>query len=133
MLINLLRRSAVKAQIPALTHPFLIQHAIRVWTIWILPLMLAIAVPARVQGQFLYTNINGTITITGYTGPGGAVTIPSMINGLPVTRIGDWAFDTQTNLTDITSRGSGSKLTGLRSATSTLNYQTGRFNGAYGP
>ncbi len=40
------------------------------------------------QAQYLYTNINGTITITGYYGPGGAVTIPATINGLPVTRIG---------------------------------------------
>ena len=39
--------------------------------------------------EFNYTTNNGTITITGYTGPGGAVTIPSTINGLPVTSIGD--------------------------------------------
>ena len=38
-------------------------------------------------GIFDTTN-NGTITITGYTGPGGAVTIPGTINGLPVTSIG---------------------------------------------
>ena len=38
---------------------------------------------------YTYTTNNGTITITGYTGPGGAVTIPGTINGLPVTSIGD--------------------------------------------
>ena len=38
--------------------------------------------------QYLYTVNNGTITITGYTGSGGAITIPSTINGLPVTSIG---------------------------------------------
>jgi hypothetical protein len=42
--------------------------------------------------DFTYTNNNGSITITGYTGPGGAVNIPATIDGLPVTAIGDWAF-----------------------------------------
>ena len=48
-----------------------------------------LALPAAVQAQFTYTTNNGTITITGYTGSGGAVTIPGTINGLPVTSIGD--------------------------------------------
>ncbi len=42
--------------------------------------------------RFNYTTNNGEITITGYTGSGGAVTVPSSITGLPVTAIGDWAF-----------------------------------------
>ena len=47
----------------------------------------------EVQAQdFTYTNTNGTITITGYTGPGGAVAIPSSISGVPVTSIGGFAF-----------------------------------------
>jgi hypothetical protein len=49
--------------------------------------------------DFTYTNTNGTITITGYTGPGGNVTIPSTINGLPVTSIADWAFSGSGTLT----------------------------------
>jgi hypothetical protein len=44
------------------------------------------------SGNFTFTNNNNTITITGYTGPGGAVTIPSKIGGIPVTSIGTWAF-----------------------------------------
>ncbi len=45
------------------------------------------------QVPYTYTTDNGMITITGYTGPGGAVTIPSTINFLPVTSIGNtWAF-----------------------------------------
>ncbi|MGD0413609.1 MAG: hypothetical protein ABSC18_18120, partial [Verrucomicrobiota bacterium] len=39
---------------------------------------------------------NGAITITEYTGPGGSVTIPGTINGLPVTSIGvgaEWRLD----------------------------------------
>jgi hypothetical protein len=51
--------------------------------------------------DFTYTNTNGTITITGYTGPGGNVTIPSIIDGLPVTSIGSYAFQWFTNLTGV--------------------------------
>jgi BspA type Leucine rich repeat region (6 copies) len=46
-----------------------------------------LTLPPVVQAQFTYTTTNGTITITGYTGSGGAVTIPDTINGLPVTSI----------------------------------------------
>ncbi len=69
-----------------------------------------LAAPAA-QAQFNYTTNNGTITITGYTGSGGAVIIPDQISGLPVTSIADWAFystglinvtiaDTVTNIGD---------------------------------
>jgi len=51
--------------------------------------------------DFNYTTNNGTITITGYTGSGGVVTIPSTIHGLPVTSIGTNAFQNCTNLTSI--------------------------------
>src|SRR4030095_11744636 len=50
-------------------------------------------------GDYTYWTNNGTITITGYSGPGGDVTIPSVINGLEVTGIGDYAFWRNTNLT----------------------------------
>jgi hypothetical protein len=56
--------------------------------------------PAQVPYKF--TTTNGTVTITGCTGPGGAVTIPATINGLPVTSIGAWAFLGCTRLTTIT-------------------------------
>jgi hypothetical protein len=61
--------------------------------------------PQKVSGQALdytYTTDNGTITITGYTGSGGAVTIPNRINGLPVTSIGDLAFYLCASLTSVT-------------------------------
>ena len=68
----------------------------------LLPLLL-FALPDAVHAQdFTYTTNDGTITITGYTGSGGAVTIPSTINGLPVTSIGDMAFYQRTNLTNVT-------------------------------
>lgn len=57
---------------------------------------------AVAQSQdFTYTNINGTITITGYNGPGGNVTIPDTISGLSVTRIGTRAFFNQTSLSQM--------------------------------
>jgi hypothetical protein len=51
---------------------------------------------------FNYTTTNGKVTITGYTGTGGAVVIPSTIDGLPVTGIGEWAFSGSTSLTSVT-------------------------------
>ena len=63
----------------------------------------ALVLVGELQAQdFAYTNTNGTITITGYTGPGGDVAIPAAIDGLPVTGIGDSAFYGLTNLTGIT-------------------------------
>jgi hypothetical protein len=48
---------------------------------------------SQVQAQdFQYVVTNGTVTITSYLGMGGDVNIPSTINSLPVTSIGDFAF-----------------------------------------
>ncbi|HUA67633.1 MAG TPA: hypothetical protein VMA13_03720, partial [Candidatus Saccharimonadales bacterium] len=61
--------------------------------IQILFIALMLALPAAVHAQFSYTdNGNGTCIITGYTGSGGAVTIPATTNGLTVTSIGASAF-----------------------------------------
>src|SRR5258706_6658254 len=57
--------------------------------------------PAKVQAQFNYTTNSGAITITGYTGPGGDVTIPDTITGLPVTKIGFAAFSSRSTLTNV--------------------------------
>jgi hypothetical protein len=51
-----------------------------------------LALPAAVHAQFNFTTNKGTITITKYTGPGGAMIIPSRTNGLTVASIGDSAF-----------------------------------------
>ena len=56
----------------------------------LLPILLILTFPAAVRGQFTYTTNNGSITITKYTGPGGAVVIPSTLNGLSVTTIGGY-------------------------------------------
>ncbi len=58
------------------------------------------ALPALVQAQFTYTTNNGAITITGYSGSG-LVTIPSYINGYPVTSVGDRAFYNCTFVTGV--------------------------------
>ncbi len=65
-------------------------------------LLLLLTLPAVVQAQFTWTTNSGTITITGYTGAGGAVAIPTTITGLPVTAIGNNAFSYCTNLTSVT-------------------------------
>ena len=68
----------------------------------LLKLLLLMALPAVVKAQdFIYTTNNDTLTITGYTGPGGTVDIPSTIDGLPVTSIGNNAFQSQGSLTSV--------------------------------
>src|SRR6266404_728558 len=66
-----------------------------------LPLLLLGFTPISAKAQFTYTTNNGAITITGYSGPGGAVTIPDTINGLPVTGIGDQAYFTNSAITSV--------------------------------
>jgi hypothetical protein len=65
-------------------------------------MLLWLTLPAVLQAQFTYITNNGAITITGYTGPGGDVVIPSSTNGCPVTSIGDSAFRWCTSLTSVT-------------------------------
>jgi hypothetical protein len=67
-----------------------------------LVLTLPVAVLAEKFGDFTYTSSNGTITIIKYTGSDSAVTIPSIINTLPVTGIGPTAFSSCDSLTYIT-------------------------------
>src|SRR5512134_2447917 len=74
----------------------------RLPTLCILVAILWLAPLAAKAEDYTCTTNNGTITITGYTGPGGAVVIPSNITGLPVTSIGNSAFASCTSLTGIT-------------------------------
>jgi hypothetical protein len=54
------------------------------------------------NAQFTYVTNNGAITITGYYGPGGTLSIPGMTNGLPVVAINSLSlgehWPTATNL-----------------------------------
>ncbi|HTY46071.1 MAG TPA: leucine-rich repeat domain-containing protein, partial [Methanomassiliicoccales archaeon] len=55
------------------------------------------------SGDYIY-ELSGNpanATITGYTGPGGAIAIPSSLDGYPVVAIGDYAFFGVTNLTAV--------------------------------
>jgi len=54
------------------------------------------------EEPFTYTVTNGGVTITKYTGPGGAAVIPRLIKGLSVTVIGDRAFHDCASLTGVT-------------------------------
>ena len=80
-------------------------------------------VQAAQDGDYTYTVTAGEAQITGYTGAGGVVTIPSTLGGVPVTSIGDNAFFQCTGLTSIsipqgvTSIGIGA-FTGCSSLTS---------------
>jgi hypothetical protein len=65
----------------------------------ILPLFM---LPFVVQAQFTFTTNNGAVTITGYTGPGGTVIIPSTTNGYPVTSIANSAFALCYTLSSVT-------------------------------
>ena len=62
-----------------------------------------VAILVEMQAQdFTFEISNGAVTITQYNGPGGLVTIPNYLAGLPVTSIGDYAFENRTNLTIVT-------------------------------
>ena len=62
----------------------------------------AITVSAEVSSYYTYTGGSGICTITGYTGTGGNITIPSTLYGLTVTTIAASAFTNNTSLTGIT-------------------------------
>lgn len=66
----------------------------------LLPLLLLILATLAQAQDYTYTTNNGTLTLTKYAAQGHSqVTIPSTINGLPVTSIGDWAFAPRSNMT----------------------------------
>lgn len=67
----------------------------------LLPLGLLLSSSGAAQAQFTFATNSGTITITGYTGPGGAVAIPSFTNGYYVTAIGYAAFQNNSSLTSV--------------------------------
>ncbi len=59
------------------------------------------AFPDAVRAQYTLTTNGGAVTITGYTGPGGAVNIPDTIHGFPVVSIGQNAFIEISSLTSV--------------------------------
>ena len=79
-------------------------------------LTMVLALPVTAQAQFSYITNDGAITITWYSGPDGAVTIPASVNGLPVTSIGYNSF-------------AGLGLTGLTIPNSVTNIGNSAFFG----
>jgi BspA type Leucine rich repeat region (6 copies) len=60
------------------------------------------ALSGDVRAQLSFTTNNGTITITGFASPTiTALTIPSKTNGYPVTSIGIWAFEGNSEVSSI--------------------------------
>jgi hypothetical protein len=68
---------------------------------WILLLMLCTLAATVPAADFTYAITNSTVTLTKYTGRGGSVVIPSEINGLPLTSLGNQAFANCTSLTTV--------------------------------
>jgi len=64
-------------------------------------LLLATDSWAETSGDYEYTVSDGEITIVRYIGPGGDVVIPDTINGMPVRRIGNIAFDGNSSLISV--------------------------------
>jgi len=75
----------------------------RVWCM-LVGVLLVVGQPAAQAGQFgdFTCESSGTaVTITKYTGPGGDVTIPDTIEGLPVSSVGYQAFRDCVSLTGV--------------------------------
>lgn len=73
--------------------------------LWLLRILLLFNLSATVIAEtyldFDYSYFGASVYITRYNGPGGAVTIPGDIYGLPVVSVGGWAFAGCTNVTSI--------------------------------
>ena len=54
--------------------------------------MVSVDAANQTQGDFTYTVSDGKATLTGYTGSGGAITVPSTLGGDPTVGIGLSAF-----------------------------------------
>lgn len=59
-------------------------------------------VTAEQDGDFVYTVSEGKATITGYTGAGGYITIPSSVGGYTTVAIGQYAFNNGNSLISVT-------------------------------
>ena len=73
--------------------------------------LMSFPVKAQQAPDFTYTTNNGTIAITSYVGSGGAITIPSVIDGLPVTAVEHLTGDPG-DVTSVTFPGSVTNISG---------------------
>ena len=81
-------------------HMLTIFAALLLLVCWILPTGAEAA--TEDTGEFSYRTFDGGATITGYSGEGGEVVIPSTLGGYPVTKIGEQAFAYCYGITNIT-------------------------------
>ncbi len=70
-------------------------------TMFVIMLTLLVMGPFTLFADFNYTISDGEATITEYTGPGGAVEIPSVLADHPVVHIGDFAFRNHETVTSV--------------------------------
>lgn len=70
---------------------------------WLLAAPITVFADEAAEDEFSYTvNADGnTVTLTGYNGAGGDVTIPSEIDGKAVTSIGKMCFQGHTGVTSV--------------------------------
>ncbi len=61
----------------------------------------AVATALTAESDFTYKNVLGQAVVTGYTGAGGKVEIPSTLGLLPVTGIADGAFEQNHTVTEV--------------------------------
>lgn len=94
--------SGKSVELPMRARPTIIAKKLRGRCLNFLLICLAVMSVSTTEAQLTYATNNGAITVTGYSGPAGVVTIPSVVNGQPVTLIGPQSFYGQTNLTSVT-------------------------------
>lgn len=61
----------------------------------------ALSVSAATEGDYTYVTTDGKATISGYSGSGGAITIPAVLGDYPVVSIRKAAFEYCTSLTSV--------------------------------
>ena len=83
-----------------------IQTCLSMLLITSLLMMLSISVSAATSGDYAYTVTDGEVTITKYNGAEARLTIPSEIDGYPVTAIGESAFASNSKLLSVIIPGS---------------------------
>jgi hypothetical protein len=101
-------------------------------------LITPLSATAQQFGDFTYSSDGLGITITGYTGPGGAVSIPDIVpdptfGDLPVTTVGNYAFQNKSSITSVSVPYSITSVGTLafESCTSLLAIDVDAANGAY--
>ncbi len=70
--------------------------------VFLLALLPGAALAYEISGDWEYTVSNGEATIIGYRGSVEVLTFPSVLDGYPVTSIGDWSFYNISELTSVT-------------------------------